>query len=72
VAELEPRPVPGRTRALCGKPRHGVPDILRRLLASSWGQKNANYRATFDQPALRRLTGPQIDAELGRLRDLAG
>jgi len=71
AAELVPRPVAGKTKAVCGKERFGVPDILRRTLASSWGSKNANYHATFDTPALRELRGSQIDAELARLRALA-
>jgi hypothetical protein len=71
AAELEPRPVRDKTKALCGKARHGAPEILIRAIAASWGQKSANYHATFDKPALRRLAGPQIEAELGRLRRLA-
>lgn len=72
AAELEPRPVREKTKAHCGKERHGAPEILIRAIANSWGQKTAIYHVTYDKPALRQLAGPQIEAELGRLRRLAG
>ena len=71
AAGLEPRPVAGKTTALCGKERPGAPDILKRALAASWGEKNANYHATFDKPVVREFRGSQIDLELARLRRLA-
>lgn len=72
AAELEPKPAMDKTKGRCGKARHGAPEILIRAIAASWGQKNANNHATFDKPVARQLRDAQIEAELARLRRLAG